>query len=61
MKSQSLLSCLLSLTILGTTPLLATIIAPAPAIADDSSVIRKVVLFDLFQRGGFSGITPEVT
>ncbi|NEP14172.1 MAG: hypothetical protein F6K14_29055 [Symploca sp. SIO2C1] len=61
MKGKSLLGCLISLSILGTAPFLGTLTNPAPAIADDSSVIRKVVLFDLFQRGGFSGITPEVT
>jgi|GEM_PF-1886938 len=61
MKNKSLLGCIISLSILGTAPFLATITNPPPAIADDSSVIRKIVLFDLFQRGGFSGITPEVT
>ncbi|NET55492.1 MAG: hypothetical protein F6K47_04660 [Symploca sp. SIO2E6] len=61
MKSQSLLGLITSLTISGTVPFLATVINPAPAFADNASVIRKVVLFDLFQRGGFSGITPEVT
>ncbi|HAG79993.1 MAG TPA: hypothetical protein DCL61_02220 [Cyanobacteria bacterium UBA12227] len=70
MKVSRLVGYILSLTILGTSPLLTTITHPNPAFAEETSAVKKVVLLDLFQRlagislvpqGGVSSITPEVT
>lgn len=59
MKVRFLVGCIASFTISGV-PLLATLINPALAIADDSTVVRKVVLLDLYQRGT-TNISPKVT
>ncbi|HBL13617.1 MAG TPA: hypothetical protein DD379_19915 [Cyanobacteria bacterium UBA11162] len=70
MKISRLVGHIVSLTILGTSPLLTTMIQPNPALAEETSAVNKVVLLDLFQRladisrvpqGEFSSITPEVT
>lgn len=74
MKSISFLGCIASVAILGSYPLLAILANPVTAganpIADDNSVIWKVVLLDLFQRvtgeiplqgGRVSEIEPRLT
>lgn len=70
MKVSRLVGYIVNLTILGTSPLLTTMTQPNPALAEETSAVRKVVLLDLFQRladislvpqGGVSSITPEVT
>ncbi|MCP2732451.1 hypothetical protein, partial [Limnofasciculus baicalensis] len=77
MKSRFFLGCIGSVVILVTSPLLAILANsvaaganPVAAIADDNSVIWKVVLLDLFQRvtgesrllpGGGSEIEPGMT
>lgn len=56
MKGKVLVGYIASLTV----SLLIPFINPAPAVADVTSAVRKVVLLDLFDRGGISPITPDV-
>lgn len=50
-----------SLILLATSPLLTMLTNPIPAVADDTGVIRKVVLLDLWERGNGFRLSPEVT
>ncbi|MBE9127605.1 MULTISPECIES: hypothetical protein [unclassified Coleofasciculus] len=61
MKARALLGYIASLTLWGSVLLLATVIAPISAVAEETSAIRKVVLLDLLERGGVSAIAAEVT
>jgi hypothetical protein len=61
MKVSFGLGYIASLILLATSPLLTMLTNPIPAVADDTGVIRKVVLLDLWEKGNGFRLSPEVT
>lgn len=61
MKVSFGLGYIASLILLATSPLLTILINPKPAVGDDTGVIRKVVLLDLWEKGNGFRLSPEVT
>jgi len=50
-----------SLILLASYPVLTILTEATPAVADDTGVIRKIVLLDLWERGNGFRLSPEVT
>lgn len=61
MKVSFGLGYIASLILLASYPLLTIVTNPMPAVADDTGVIRKVVLLDLWEKGSGFQLSPEVT